>query len=40
MRRLLALVVLFGLAVSTFLLIHLVPGDPVQTTLGTRATAE
>lgn len=39
-RLLLAIVVLFGLAVSTFLLIHLVPGDPVQTTLGNRATAE
>jgi ABC-type dipeptide/oligopeptide/nickel transport system permease component len=39
-RLLLAVVVLFGLAVSTFLILHLVPGDPVQQTLGNRATAE
>lgn len=39
-RLLLALVVIFGLAVATFLIMHLVPGDPVQQTLGNRATAE
>lgn len=31
---------LAGLAVSTFLLIHLVPGDPVQSALGGSATPE
>ena len=38
-RRLaLAVVVLFGLMVATFVIIHLVPGDPVQQLLGSRAT--
>jgi ABC-type dipeptide/oligopeptide/nickel transport system permease component len=39
-RLALAVVVLLGLAVATFLIMHLVPGDPVQQTLGNRATAE
>jgi len=39
-RLALAVVVLFGLAVATFLIMHLVPGDPVQQTLGNRATPE
>jgi ABC-type dipeptide/oligopeptide/nickel transport system permease component len=33
-------VVLFGLLVATFFIIHLVPGDPVQIVLGGRATPE
>ena len=38
-RRLaLAVVVLFGLLVATFFIIHLVPGDPVRLVLGVRAT--
>jgi peptide/nickel transport system permease protein len=41
LRRLaLAAVVLLGLASATFLIIHLVPGDPVQLTLGNRATPQ
>jgi len=39
-RVALAAVVLLGLSILTFLLIHLVPGDPVQVTLGSRATPE
>jgi peptide/nickel transport system permease protein len=39
-RLALAAVVLLGLVVATFLIIHLVPGDPVQQTLGNRATPE
>lgn len=39
-RLALAVVVLIGLAVATFLIMHLVPGDPVQQTLGSRATPE
>jgi ABC-type dipeptide/oligopeptide/nickel transport system permease component len=39
-RLALAVVVLLGLAVATFLIIHLVPGDPVQQTLGNRATPQ
>jgi peptide/nickel transport system permease protein len=37
-RVALALVVLFGLLVATFFIIHLVPGDPVRIVLGGRAT--
>src|SRR5664279_4452167 len=33
-----ALVVLFGLLVATFFIIHLVPGDPVRIVLGLHAT--
>ena len=39
-RLSLALVVLFGLAILSFTLVHLVPGDPVRITLGSRATEE
>lgn len=39
-RIALAVVVLFGLLVATFFIIHLVPGDPVQIVLGGRATPE
>jgi peptide/nickel transport system permease protein len=40
-RRLaLAVVVLFGLLVATFFIIHLVPGDPVQLVLGVHATPQ
>lgn len=34
----LGLVVLFGLAVLTFSIVHLVPGDPIRQALGSRAT--
>lgn len=37
-RVALALVVLFGLLVATFFIIHLVPGDPVRIVLGGHAT--
>jgi ABC-type dipeptide/oligopeptide/nickel transport system permease component len=37
-RLLLGLVVLFGLAVATFLIVHLAPGDPIATALGGRAS--
>jgi peptide/nickel transport system permease protein len=41
LRRLaLSVGVLFGLAVVTFFIIHLVPGDPVQLALGGRGTPE
>jgi ABC-type dipeptide/oligopeptide/nickel transport system permease component len=39
-RVALAVVVLFGLLIATFFIIHLVPGDPVQIVLGGRATPE
>jgi ABC-type dipeptide/oligopeptide/nickel transport system permease component len=39
-RVALAVVVLFGLLVATFFIIHLVPGDPVTLVLGPRATPE
>jgi len=39
-RVALGLVVLFGLLVATFVIIHLVPGDPVQQLLGSRATPQ
>lgn len=37
-RVVLALVVLFGLLVATFFIIHLVPGDPVEIVLGGHAS--
>src|SRR2546421_182640 len=41
MRRLaLAVVVMFGLLVATFFIIHLVPGDPVRLVLGVRGTPQ
>lgn len=41
LRRLLqSLVVLWGVSVAVFALIHLVPGDPIRTALGTRYTEE
>lgn len=39
-RVALSVVVLFGLLVATFVIIHLVPGDPVQQLLGSRATPQ
>jgi peptide/nickel transport system permease protein len=39
-RIALAVVVLFGLLVATFFIIHLVPGDPVTLVLGGRATPQ
>ena len=36
----LSVVVLVGLLVATFVIIHLVPGDPVQQLLGSRATPQ
>ncbi|GAB1532337.1 ABC transporter permease [Brevibacillus formosus] len=39
-RLLSGIIVLFGLSVFTFLLIHLIPGDPVRIMLGQRATVE
>jgi ABC-type dipeptide/oligopeptide/nickel transport system permease component len=39
-RVALAVVVLFGLLVATFFIIHLVPGDPVQLVLGVHATPQ
>jgi len=35
-RTLQAVVVLFGVAVATFALVHLVPGDPIRLAMGTR----
>lgn len=39
-RILSGIVVIFGLSIFSFLLIHLVPGDPVQIMLGINATPE
>ena len=39
-RVALSVVVLFGLLVATFVIIHLVPGDPVQQLLGGRASPQ
>ncbi|HEV7957130.1 MAG TPA: ABC transporter permease, partial [Marisediminicola sp.] len=40
-RRLLySLIVLFGVIIVVFSLVHLVPGDPVRIALGTRYTQE
>ena len=39
-RVALSVVVMFGLLVATFVIIHLVPGDPVQQLLGSRATPQ
>jgi peptide/nickel transport system permease protein len=39
-RVALSVVVLFGLLVATFMIIHLVPGDPVKIVLGGRATPQ
>jgi peptide/nickel transport system permease protein len=41
LRRLVHLLpVLFGITLVVFFMIHLIPGDPARTLLGTRATAE
>ncbi len=41
LRRLVQMIpVLFGVTVVVFLLLHLIPGDPAQTMLGTRARPE
>lgn len=39
-RVALSVVVLFGLLIATFVIIHLVPGDPVQQLLGSRASPQ
>jgi ABC-type dipeptide/oligopeptide/nickel transport system permease component len=39
-RLLVSIVVLLGIAVGTFLIIHLVPGDPAKIQLGAHATPE
>ena len=39
-RRVYSAVVLFGVLVVVFALVHLVPGDPVRIALGTRYTPE
>ena len=39
-RVALSVVVLFGLVVATFVIVHLVPGDPVQQLLGSRASPQ
>jgi peptide/nickel transport system permease protein len=39
-RLLLGVVVLFGLMVATFLIVHLVPGDPIRQALGGRASPD
>jgi ABC-type dipeptide/oligopeptide/nickel transport system permease component len=39
-RLIVSLVVLFGIALGTFLMIHLIPGDPAKIQLGIHATPE
>lgn len=39
-RLALSIVVVFGLATATFFIMHLVPGDPVRSALGTHASSE
>jgi len=39
-RLALGIVVLFGLMVATFLIVHLVPGDPIRQALGGRASPD
>jgi ABC-type dipeptide/oligopeptide/nickel transport system permease component len=39
-RLMVSLVVLFGIALGTFLMIHLIPGDPAKIQLGIHATPE
>jgi ABC-type dipeptide/oligopeptide/nickel transport system permease component len=39
-RLIVSIVVLLGIALGTFLMIHLIPGDPAKIQLGTQATPE
>ena len=39
-RLIVSIVVLFGIALGTFLMIHLIPGDPAKIQLGVHATPE